>query len=178
MGDRIYQVRPTEQAVFRSGRIDKVDNDVPLECGCPPPPPAVMRTANPPAQQMPDSQVPSRVSLGASSAPSAPPAQESSTTTRLSSGPETAPLPPSQSTDVHAQIDAPLVFSRKQRASLPPPAPIEATRDLSLDDSPQRQVHLDAIVQSPPPPEPPAKPQHRGFFGKVKGLFSSMFHKS
>lgn len=176
MGDRIYQVRPAEQAVFRSGRIDKVDADVPLECGCPPPPP-VIRTANPPAQAVPDSQMPSKVTLGAGSgAPQSQGTQESSPETRLSSGPETAPLPPTQSGEVHAQIDAPLVFTRRNRAAMPPPAPVEATQSLPVNDSPERHVHLDAVIQAPVAPEK-AKP-HRGFFGKVKGLFSSIFHKS
>jgi AMIN domain len=177
MGNRIYQVRPTEQAVFRAGRIDKVDADVPLECGCPPPPSPVMRAANPPALPGSDSQLPPTVRLGPSSVPASPKSGETPSATRLSNGPETAPLPPSQSGQTHAQIDAPLVFSRKQRVASPPPAPIEAARDLPVDDSPQRQVHLDAIIQSPPP-EAKAKPQHRGFFGRVKGLFSSMFHRS
>jgi len=177
MGNRIYQVRPIEQAVFRAGRIDKVDTDVPLECGCPPAPGPVMRAANSPAPPTPDSQLPSKVSLGPSAAPPAPNPDQSPAATRLSNGPETAPLPPPQSGQVHAQIDAPLVFSRKERAASPPPAPIEAARDLPVDDSPQRQVHLDAIIQSPPP-EAKAKPQRRGFFGRVKGLFSSMFHRS
>jgi len=177
MGSRVYQVRPTEQAVFRAGQIDKVDTDVPLECGCPAPPPAVMRAANPPATPTPDSQLPPNVGLGAGSAAAAPNLEETPAATRLSSGPETAPLPPSESGQVHAQIDAPLVFSRRQRVASPPPAPIEAARDLPVDDSPQRQVHLDAIIQSPSP-EAKAKPQHRGFFGRVKGLFSSLFHGS
>jgi hypothetical protein len=176
MGNRIYQVRPSEQAVFRAGRIDKVDTDVPLECGCPPPSSPVLRAANPAAPPTPDSQLPPKVSLGASSAPPAPSSGETSSATRLSNGPETAPLPPSQSGQVHAQIDAPLVFTRKERVASPPPAPLEAARDLPVDDSPQRQVHLDAIIQSPTP-EAKAKP-HRGFFGRVKGLFSSMFHRS
>jgi hypothetical protein len=174
MGNRIYQVRPTEQAVFRAGRIDKVDTDVPLECGCPPPPPPVVRAANPPAN---DSQLPPTVSLGPSSTPAAPNSGETPSATRLSNGPETAPLPPSQPGQVHAQIDAPLVFSRKERVASPPPAQVEAARNLPVDDSPQRQVHLDAIIQSPPP-EGKAKPAHRGFFARVKGLFSSMFHGS
>ena len=177
MGDRIYQVRPTEQAVFRSGQIDKVDTEVPLECGCPPPP-ALMRTASPPPQTVPDSQLPSKVILGTGSSATTVGPQDSSSATRLSNGPETAPLPHSESGEAHAEIDAPLVFSRKERNAVAPPAPVEAARNLSLDDSPERRVHLDAVIQAPPAPEAKVKPQHRGFFGKIKGAFASIFHKS
>ncbi len=186
MGNRIYQVKPTEQAVFRSGQIDKVDTDVPLECGCPPPPP-VLRTSNPPAAPVPDSELPAKVRMGTGSetASTANAAQNASPSeTRLSNGPETAPLPGVQPNDVHVQVDAPFVFSAKNRAASPPSAPLRATRDLPVDDSPERQVHLDAVVQSPPSAdnqpadnqkEQKKKPERRGFFGRIKGAFSAIF---
>jgi hypothetical protein len=177
MGDRIYQVRPTEQAMFHGGQIDKVDTDVPLECGCAPPPP-LMRAEAPFAPNVPDSELPAKTSIGGSETPVASTTRGSlgatASNSRLSNGPETAPLPSSQPNDVHVEVDAPLVFTRKNRAASAAPAPLQATRDLPVDDSPAREVHLDTVVESPPP-EKQSKPEHRGLFQRVKGMFSAMF---
>jgi hypothetical protein len=73
------------------------------------------------------------------------------------------------------EVDAPLVFNAKNRAAagaLPPP--VQAAKDLPVDDSSARQVHLDTVIQSPPP-EPEKKAEHRGFFGRLGGFFSSIF---
>lgn len=180
MGDRIYQVKPTEQAVFRSGQIDRVDSNVPLECGCPPPS-KVMR-AEAVAPVISDAQLPAKAHLGGSESQPAgtspgksvigqPPAP-----TQLSNGPEVAPPPPSQPNEVHVQVDAPFAFNAKNKpAANVPPAPIETAMNLPAESSPERQVHLDPVIQSPAS-EPKPKPEHRGFFGRVKGFFSSIFH--
>lgn len=181
MGDRIYQVRPTEQVVFRSGQIDKVDNNVPLECGCPPPP-AVLKTDTRTAPTVADSQLPSKMQIGGSSTPTTASSNPGSmgaapANPRLTNGPETAPLPPSQPNDVHVQVDAPFVFSAKDRAAANAAAvPVQASRNLPpVDDSPERQVRLDPVVQFPPAAETKPQPEHRGFFKRVKGFFSSIF---
>jgi hypothetical protein len=186
MGDRIYQVKPAEQAVFHAGQIDKVDGDVPLECGCPAPSP-VMRAQAPYAPNVPDAELPEKVRVGGneSAVPRAPVAaaaggsasaggsslSATNTPTRLSSGPETAPLPPSKPNDLHVQVDAPLIFNAKNRAAAAPPAQVQAAQELPMGDSPARQVHLDAVVQAPPP----EKPENRGFGHRVKSFFGAIF---
>ena len=170
MGNRIYQVKPNEEIVFRSGQIDKVDTDVPLECGCPPAPP-VLRTSAPSVQPVPDSDLPAKVQVGAGSAGSG--AQNENSGSQLSSGP-TAPLPPSQANDVHVQVDIPLVFSAKDRAAKAAPAPTPLPGDVPVEQSAERQVHLDAVIQ-PPPAETQTKPEHRGLFHRVKGFFAAIF---
>jgi hypothetical protein len=198
MGDRIYQVKPNEQVVFRGGQIDKVDSEIPPECGCPPPP-AVMK-ADTSVQPIPESQLPEKVNLGGSSkdsskepaegssgessAASASPnsgsvaessASGTSSPTKLSNGPETAPLPPAQPNEVHMQVDAPIVFNAKDRAGVSsasvPTAPVQTAKDLPADDSAVRTIHLDSAVQ--PPPEQQKKPG--GFFHHIKGFFSAIF---
>jgi hypothetical protein len=181
MGDRIYQVKPTDQVMFHSGQIDKVDGDVPLECGCPPPRPVLMADA-PPAQILPGSEVP-KAAMGAGSAGTSA-ANNAATShaggTQLTNGPETAPLPASQPNDVHVQVDAPFVFSAKDRAAKPAPAPAQAPPDPPPDQSTQPQVHLDPVIdpviQPAPPVEPQKKTEHPGFFRRVGKFLSAIFH--
>lgn len=177
MGDRIYQVRPREQVVFRSGQIDKVDTDVPLECGCPPPAQPVMRTAAP-AQTVPESQLGNKVTLGAGAPPSSTRSIEENKP--ASKGTELPAISDAKPVESNAELDAPLVFTGRNRSSAPP-APIEEARDLPLDDSLQRQVHLDAVVQPPPPVvDPPREAKRKkgarpGFFGRIGQAFSGLF---
>jgi hypothetical protein len=175
MGDRVYQVKPTEQAVFRLGRIDKVDADVPLECGCPPSRPSpALADAHP---QVSEAELPASAHLGETSTPAAAASISLGTgaaPTTLSNGPETAPLPASQANEVHVQVDAPFVFTAKDRAASAPPAPVQAARELPVEDSSARQLHLDAVVQ-PPPQEKKTKAEHRGFLHRVGRFFAGIF---
>jgi hypothetical protein len=164
MGTRIYQVKPSEQAVFRSGQIDKVDTDVPLECGCPPPHPVLLAQPSP-TQPAPETAV---ASLGSGSG-----AGSASPGTQLTNGPETQPLPPSTPNQVHVQVDAPLVFNAKDRAKTTRSAR-EIPADIPVDRSLQRQVHLDPVIQTPPVVTP-NKDEHPGFFQRVGRFFSSIF---
>jgi len=164
MGTRIYQVKPSEQAVFRSGQIDKVDTDVPLECGCPPPHPVLLAEPSP-TQPAPETAV---ASLGSGASAVSP-----SPGTQLTNGPETQPLPPSTSNQVHVQVDAPLVFNAKDRAKTTRSAR-EIPADIPVDRSLQRQVHLDPVIQTPPVVTP-NKDEHPGFFQRVGRFFSSIF---
>lgn len=178
MGTRIYQVKPSEQIVFRSGQIDKTDTDIPLECGCPPPPPPVLRASSPPANTVAESDLPAKVRVGEGSGTTL--AQENAPSeSQLSNGPETAPLPATKPNEVHVQVDAPFVFTARDRRAAPPAAPIEQVRELPVEDQSEAppQAHLDAVVQSPPPPDKSDKKSgHHGFFGRVGGFFSSIFH--
>ncbi len=175
LGDRIYQVKPNEQAVFHSGRIDKVDSDIPLDCGCPPPP-AVLRTETP-STPLPASAMPANARLGGSStagsSPAGAPAADATGTTAtggttLSNGPETAPLPPSGPNDIHVKVETPFVFNASEMAANRVPPPPVITGDVPLEDSPQRQVHLDATIQLPPPKK---EAEHHGFFHRILSIF-------
>jgi hypothetical protein len=173
IGDRIYQVKPTEQAVFRLGRIDKVDADVPLECGCPAPVP-VMRTESP-STPVPDSGLPANTTLADSGTSKTAAKPESGAPQVLSSGPEIQPLPPSKPDDVHIQVESPLVFRGKDSGASPAPADEAAAPAAAKSSDPP--VRLEPQVQTPPTPAPEtkAKAEHRSVLRRIGRFFSAIW---
>jgi hypothetical protein len=160
MGERVYQVRPTEQAVFRSGQIDKVDTRIPLECGCPPPP-AVMRAEGSTAgtAASPDN----KTTDGASAA--------------LTSGPETRPLPPSQPNEVQVQVEAPFVFHARQPGSAPaaPTAEAAALPVTQLSDPVYLAERVEPPASGTPASAAAPKGEHQHFLHRVKRFFAAIF---
>ncbi len=181
LGDRTYQVKATDQLVFRSGQLDRVDMAVPLECGCPPQRDPPLRAAN-------DLPVQSRAQgegqsgelppVNASSAPVAETAHaESAPATPATAPPLAASVAPNE---LHVQVEAPFVF----HATGPPPAPVEDVGALPLGSRSPAAPAL--AVPLPPPASRAAKStgkentsaNHapaRGFFRKLGGFFAALF---
>jgi hypothetical protein len=191
LGDRTYQVKATDQLMFHSGQLDRVDMAVPLECGCPPLRDPRLRAANNlPATDLPmQSRAPGEGQSGAlppvnaSPAPVAGKDPEGTPANGLPAAipPPAAPLDASVApNELHVQVEAPFVF----HATGPPPAPVEQARALPPDSRLPAAPALAAPL--PPPAKEAAKPagsettsaRHapaRGFFRKVGGFFAALF---
>ena len=182
IGDRTYQVKATDQLMFHSGQLDRVDMAVPPECGCPPPRESTQRTTNnlPVQSETPN---PPSVTLP----PLNPNTASASQTPHAESAPSTsvpAPAAPLDASvapnELHVQVEAPFVF----HATGPAPAPIDDVRALPLDARPGAMPALAAPL--PPPANKNSSPDgsqtasanpapKRGFFRKLGGFFAALF---
>ena len=164
LGEGNYQVKPTEQIVFHSGRLNLVDAAVPASCGCPPPEIPVMRAAAA-GPVVSEAKLPSSVRL-------AQPGDES----KPGLTPETAALPPSKPNDVHVQVEAPFVFRAEdlpaKNRPAPKPAPIHEAALLPVRDLPRPATYEPEVL---PPPQTQAKAARHGVFAKIRGFFSAIF---
>ena len=172
MGGGNYQLKPDEQVIFERGKVDNVYHVV-GDCGCPGPPP-VMRAAAVP-------EAPSIVSLRKPPLPPslAIPLDAPQPPQPAASAPAGVPTPVAN--DIHVEVDAPFVFS----ASDPEPAPLaqivelrfSSAVPLPINPQPPRPAQLQP---TPPPPSTvvfvEVTPKKKGFFGKVRSFFASVFH--
>lgn len=174
LGDGTYQVKPTQQVIFRSGQLKTADAEVLSSCGCAAPATApTMRTANPSIaeQQKADPSVELARNLEHDRLPSPPNAGPSTAPVQ---GPETAAVPASKPNDVHVQVDVPFVF-RAEEHPLNPEPPVRPAPTQEAELLPLGDLRFPEWFQLTALPPRPVKVHHHGFLGKLRGFFSAVF---
>ena len=162
LGNDFYQVRPDQAILFAGG---KLSGRTPLigECGCPKPPPVMVAEEK---KAAPSEAAPAPTPASEVAAAKPPPVKSD----------PTAPLPPESQDAVHVEVEVPLVYRGDQ-----PVQPAYTVAHINFSalpnvDLPQEKV--EATVLKADKAEVSAKDkQKKGFFGRIKGFFASLFHK-
>jgi hypothetical protein len=175
-----YRIRPQESILFHGGRIDgNTALQADEACGCPEPV-AVLRAA---AEGSPATKEQTR--------PQEQPAPVEPTPI-TGGNPQSSPSPPQKPAgQIHTQVEAPFVFSARDRAG-PEPYSIARLTFSSLPNLYFVQETVDPVVlaeepvvvpvrdQAPSQATPTAqkplqKKEKKGFFGKLKGFFGAVY---
>ena len=174
MSSATYRVRPQDSMLFHAGKLNGNTVLAATEsCGCPETAPTMEATAAPTPQ------------------PVAQPPQATATPVPVTQS--AAEIPPDRPGQVHVEVDTPFVFSAKNAAGVEP----YSTARISLSTLPNLffvQETVDPVVlpekpaqvsvREEPPAQPAASPQpapqkkeKKGFFGRLKGMFTGVFHR-
>ena len=162
LGNDFYQVRPDQAILFAGG---KLSGRTPLigECGCPEPPPVMV------AEE--------KKAAPSETAPAPAPASEVATAKPAPAKSDpTAPLPPENPDAVHVEVEVPLIYRGDQ-----PIQPAYTVAHINFSalpnvDLPQEKVEANVLKTDKEEVSAKGK-QKKGFFGKIKGFFASLFHK-
>jgi hypothetical protein len=168
LGTGIYKASPDQTMIFHGGKLD-AKTALTTECGCPPTAPVIRTEAQP----------------GPTPRDEAPKPTER---VAVASNETTSPLPPDKPGQVHVQVDTPFVFSARpatgrpysvakmQFSSLPNVYFVQEKVDPVVLTDKQPEVSLQAKADTPKPELKPQK-EKKGFVGRVKGFFGSLFHR-
>jgi hypothetical protein len=176
LGTRTYRTRPGEALAFSGGKLMPAVH-LSGNCGCPAAPP-VIAAAGPAPDALKSAQAGS------------PPLASGPAMAAVSGSEPTAALPPDQPGQVHVEVDAPFVFSARGTGS-PKPYSVARINFSTLPNVLFLQDKANPVVLLEKPPEvssakkdepqaavrpPGQKRESKGFFGKLKGFFGSVFH--
>ena len=166
LGSGTYEIKPEQQVMFRQGRLDSAEAPL-VGCGCPAASTPIMRAAADNNKVVPEDEAGQRLQLQNSETPSdGPTAADSSSRSASGNDPGKAgERPVAQTSLVFSGAD---VAKARQSNTKIPPAPTSEAAKLPLTT--RAQDPLPAVVVLPP-----AEPKSKGFFGKVKGFFGSIF---
>jgi hypothetical protein len=176
MGNGMYLLKPGQQAVFRGGQLTQVDNNIPIDCGCPRLQAPVMRAEGGQGLTQPMPVETASVQLPIAEPVNAAVRQGVAADGAASSGQpmpeglpmtmaEAAPAPPPQPNQVHVHVEAPLVYRAKDAV------PSKGAGSQPGDAVPNTGDKRPTIVLEEPKV---AKPRH-GFFGRVKHFLANVF---
>jgi hypothetical protein len=168
LGSDSYGLIADERADFPGGKLAN-HSSLDGECGCPPPAGTMIATADPADTRR----------------ATAPPVPTPDVTT---------PLPPQRPGETHVEVETPFVFSARAAGGTRP----NAVAKLQFSSLPnvvflQEEVEPDVLVETlgevsvkeaKTAPEPAADPksqeakkEKKGFMGRLKGFFGSVFHR-
>jgi hypothetical protein len=172
MGDDNAQVGPSEQMVFRSGRVKNVSATATPGCGCPRPVVPVLQAGS----SQPAPRPTPAVSLGSNSPRAAANASAPQPDDRAEAKPPASATRPVNPKRPHVEVEAPFVFRASEAA--PPPPAVAHLRLASDTPAALRDTRI----------QPPAlvsfyrvdakhssQRQSRGVFGKLRAFFGGMF---
>ena len=178
LGSGSYKTTPDQPVLFLGGKLDQ-HSDFTGECGCPAPSPQGAQT-----QRASGAPAPPPV-MRAAAEPAPTPAPEKPAEKPVASG---APAANAGDPQVRVEVDTPFVFSA--RPSSDRPYAVARIRISSLPNVIFVQEQVDPVVlplktpevspaakAEPPKPAATAKKEKKGFFGRVKGFFGSIFHR-
>jgi hypothetical protein len=172
LGTGVFKAQPDQMLVFKGGKVD-ARAALTTDCGCPPAAP-VMRAEAQPGPNPPTKDGPT------------PP--RSGDRVAVATDEPTSPLPPDKPGQVHVEVDAPFVFSarpgngrpysvaRIHFSSLPNIYFVQQKVDPVVLIEKAPEVSVKTVAEAPRPAEKPKK-EKKGFLGRVKGFFGSLFHR-
>jgi hypothetical protein len=171
LGTGVYKTQPGQALIFQAGKVN-ARAALTTDCGCSQASPVMRAEAQPgptppPAKDTPAAKPVDRVAIATSE--------------------PTAPLPPDKPGQVHVEVDAPFVFSARTTgrpyavakihfSSLPNVYFVQQKVDPVVLIEKAPEVSETARTEAPRPVEIPKK-EKKGFMGRVKGFFSSLFHR-
>lgn len=173
LGTGVFKTQPGQTLVFKGGKVE-ARAELTTDCGCPPAPPVMLADAQP-------GQVPSSPSKDQ-------PAPKPGEHVAVATDEPTSPLPPDKPGQVHVEVDAPFVFSarpgrgspyavaRIHFSSLPNVYFVQQKVDPIVLIEKQPEVSIKTVAEAPRPVEKP-KQEKKGFLGRIKGFFGSLFHR-
>lgn len=176
LGTGMFKTQPDQALLFKGGKVD-ARAELTTDCGCPQAPP-VMRANAQPEQPPPPTPSPTK------DQPTNSPQEH----VAVATSEPTSPLPPDKPGQVHVEVDAPFVFSAKPGngrpyavakvhfSSLPNVYFVQQKVDPVVLIEKAPEVSVKTVAEAPRPAEKP-KQEKRGFMGRLKGFFGSLFHR-